>query len=72
MAVDGVCSKPFSWTRFPANREKYREIREIVLGTCRASAPMLLNIVEFRSRYSDPTTELNRELSPRYQGNSFP
>jgi hypothetical protein len=29
MAVDEVCCEPISKTKFPANREKYREIRKL-------------------------------------------
>ncbi len=72
LAVDGVCREPVSEYRFPANREKYREICEFGLRIWPLDVYMPLNMNEFLGNWFRFSAVRNSELSPEYQGISIP
>ena len=57
---------------FPANREKYRENRDFDPKIYAIIPLIALNLGEVLDLNSNLRSELNRELSPEYQGISIP
>ena len=72
LAVLGVCCEPLSGLVFPANREKYRENRDFDPKIYAIIPLIALNLGEVLDLNSNLRSELNRELSPEYQGISIP
>src|SRR5208337_2763467 len=60
------------WIKFPANREKYREIHKFGLKIWVIEFSMSLNLHELLPFIINSSSAHNRELSPTYQGIAFP